>query len=70
MTREQAIDAIRTSSEVTPHSDLEEFCAYLGISKGHALETAEHFRNRKIWSRRPSGVWEIPDFLIADWSWT
>jgi N-acetyl sugar amidotransferase len=69
LTRAGAIDALRARGDETPRADIERFCAFVEIAPARFWEIAEHFRNRKVWSRR-DGVWRIDGFLIADWTWT
>jgi hypothetical protein len=69
MTREEAIDAIRTRGDETPREDIAEFCRFIGITDEHFFEIAERFRNPDIWTRR-DGKWTIDGFLVPDWNWT
>lgn len=68
MTRAQAVDIIRARGDDTPHHDIEQFCAFVGISTEHFFAVIERFRNPAVWKRR-NGVWVIEDFLIPDWKW-
>jgi hypothetical protein len=68
ITREKAIDIIRRAGDQTPLKDIQQFCDFAGISPAEFLAVAERFRNRGIW-KDINGLWTIPDFLIADWSW-
>lgn len=68
MSRDQAIAIIRDRGDEIPHSDIQKFCDFVGISKTHFFEVAEHFRNLDIWINVDSR-WLIPDFLIPNWSW-
>jgi hypothetical protein len=69
MTREEAIGILRKRGDETPHGDIENFCAFTGISRATFFEIIEQFRTPAIWSRRNS-KWQIEGFLIPDWSWT
>jgi N-acetyl sugar amidotransferase len=69
LTREQAIQYLRSRGDETPHEDIDKLCAWLGITRAHFFEVVEKFRNRDIWTRR-HGRWMIDDFLISDWDWT
>lgn len=68
MTRAQAVDIIRARGDDTPHHDIEQFCAFVGISTEHFFSVIERFRNPEVWTRR-NGVWMIENFLIPDWKW-
>lgn len=68
MTREQAIDIIRSTGDQTPHDDINAFCAFTGLSRGQFDQTAERFRNPAVWRKGVAG-WHIPGFLIEDWAW-
>jgi hypothetical protein len=69
MTRERAIDIVRTRGDQTPREDIAKFCAFAGIPEVQFFATAAKFLNREIWSQRPDGTWWIRDFLIDDWEW-
>jgi hypothetical protein len=69
LTREQAIEIVRSRGDETPHDDIGKLCAFLNVTTGHFFEVCEPFRNRDIWSR-DSGVWTINHFLIPDWTWS
>lgn len=69
ITRAKAIDIVRDVGDQTPHSDIEKFCVFTGISKSNFFEVAEKFRNREIWYQNGE-VWRIKDFLISDWDWS
>ncbi|WP_096701983.1 N-acetyl sugar amidotransferase [Magnetospirillum sp. 15-1] len=70
MTREQAVEIIGRTGDQTPRDDIASFCAFAGIPSERFYGAAETFRNTKVWSRRPDGLWHIPDFLIKDWHWS
>ncbi len=69
MTREEAIERLRTDGMVYPHADVRRFCDFVGRPESWFWETAERFRNPEIWQRAPDGTWWMPDFLIPDWQW-
>jgi N-acetyl sugar amidotransferase len=69
ISREQAVEHIRQRGDETPWNDLRLFSEFSGQPLDQLLETAQSFRNEKVWSQRPDGVWEIPGFLIPDWDW-
>jgi N-acetyl sugar amidotransferase len=68
LTREQAIEIIRSRGDDTPYDDIDRFCAFLKIDRDRFFQIVEQFRNREIW-RRENGIWKIDNFLIADWEW-
>jgi len=69
MTREQAIDRLRSLGEQRPDAAIDAFCEHVGISRKHFFEVVERFRNPDVWTHR-AGAWMIEDFLVPDWSWT
>jgi len=70
MTREEALEIIRSVGDQTPHGDIASFCVFSGISVQRFHAIAETFRNHQVWKRDPDGVWRIPEFLIPDWNWS
>lgn len=69
LTRDEAVQIVRTRGEETPREDIQKFCEFVGIREVHFFEIAEKFRNSEIWVRR-NNIWMIEDFLIPDWNWT
>ena len=69
VTRDDAIEHIRSRGDETPWKDLHLFSKFTGVPTFRLLEIAQTFRNSDIWLRQPDGVWQIPDFLIPDWDW-
>ena len=69
VTRDDAIEHIRSRGDETPWKDLHLFSKFTGVPTFGLLEIAQTFRNSDIWRRQPDGVWQIPDFLIQDWDW-
>lgn len=68
LSRADAIEIIRTRGDDTPYREIATLCEFLEISEDNFFEMASKFRNPSIW-RQIDGVWQIPDFLIADWNW-
>jgi N-acetyl sugar amidotransferase len=68
LTREAAIERLRTLGDETPTDDIRLFCEYLGISELEYHVILEGFRNRDLWSR-VGGRWVIRDFLVPDYPW-
>ena len=68
ISRDLAIDIIRTIGDQTPLKDIDKFCDFSGLSKEQFGEIAESFINLAIW-KKVDGIWMIPNFLIEDWKW-
>jgi N-acetyl sugar amidotransferase len=68
LTREQAVAIVREAGDTTPHADIEKFCRFVGVEVERFFAVAERFRSQAVWSKK-LGVWQIPEFLIEDWSW-
>jgi len=66
--REEAIEVLRRRGDETPGTDIERFCAFVGIDRRRFDEIVERFRNPGVWKRR-DGTWVIENFLVPDWSW-
>lgn len=69
VTRADAIAYLKRRGDETPQTDIEKFCAFVGITPPRFFEIAERFRNPGIWTR-VQGQWQIPGFLLPDWNWT
>lgn len=70
LSRNKAIDIVRSHGIETPNEAIDEFCGYINISRGQFFLTAERFRNQEIWRRDSDGVWMIDGFLIDNWDWS
>ena len=68
VTREKAVEILRTAGDQAPRSDIDKFCTFAGVQAKRFYEIAERFRNPAVWTRR-EGRWVIPDFLVPDWEW-
>lgn len=68
ISREQAVEIVKSAGDQTPHEDIERFCAFVRLSPEQFFAIAERFRNPAVWTRR-AGTWVIEDYLIPDWSW-
>lgn len=68
LTREEAIETLKTLGDETPWDDIALFCQYLGIDVAEYFRILEGFRNHEIWSRH-GGRWVIENFLIEDFAW-
>ncbi len=62
MTRAEAIKIIESAGSLTPTSDIEKFCEFVGITKDNFFEICEKFRNRNIWIKQ-NDAWIIPNRL-------
>ncbi len=69
MTRDEAVDVIRERGDQTPHEDIEALCAFLRMSRDRFGEIEESFRNHDVW-QRINGAWQIPGFIVPDWTWS
>jgi N-acetyl sugar amidotransferase len=70
VSRNDAIEVVRTAGNQRPDDDIARFCDYLGIDETRFAEIEESFRDLRIWTCDPDGVWRIEGFLIPDWSWS
>lgn len=69
MSRDEAIDLIKSVGPEHPEEEIDQFCAYTQISREYFFEIVESFRNQDIWKRNAESIWTIPKFLITDWIW-
>lgn len=69
ISRNRALNIIKTAGVKTPMKDIAEFCKYCNISINDFFVIAEKFRNKKIWKRNKKDKFYIKDFLIDDWEW-
>ena len=69
ITRNDALDIIRSTGEEKPVKEIELFCEYVDISNKEFYEICESFRNPSIWKKDSQGKFYIPSFLIENWSW-
>jgi len=67
-TREQAVETLREIGFQMPEADIRRFCAFQDLPESWLWQTAETFRNGRIW-KRDGNIWKIPGFLIDDWDW-
>lgn len=68
LTRDAAIDILRSRGDETPRDDIQKMCDFLRVPERDFWNTAETFRNLKVWSRR-GDRWAINNFLVPDWNW-
>jgi N-acetyl sugar amidotransferase len=68
ISRDQAIDILKSRGDETPYEDIEKFCEFVGITTSRFFQVAEKFRNPNIWVTQ-HGIWMIKDFLIPDRRW-
>ena len=57
MNRDQAIEMVRRYDHVKP-SDLARWLDYVGMTEEEFDETADTFRDPRVWRRRSDGAWE------------
>jgi N-acetyl sugar amidotransferase len=57
MTREEGIEMVRRYDHVKPRKDLERWLDYVGMSEEEFDETADTFRDPRVWVRDDSGAW-------------
>ena len=69
ISRDEAIEIVRAKGEEKPLKEIDMFCEYVDISTSEFYDIAESFRNLEIWQRNLDGEYQIPSFLISDWSW-
>lgn len=69
LTRDAALEIIRSRGDQTPHDDIERLCNFLQMTRAEFADIEARFRNPVIW-QRVNGHWEIPNFLIPDWNWS
>jgi hypothetical protein len=69
LTRDEAIEVVRSRGDETPHADIERFCRFASIDREEFDRIAEAWRNPAVWTQR-DGAWVIEQFLIDDWGWT
>jgi len=69
VTREKALNIIQKLGDQTPNISIDRFCEFIEIEENMLNQIIENFRNPDIWKKNKSGVWEIPNFIIADWDW-
>ena len=68
LTRDAAIEALRTRGDETPWPDIDAFCNYVGMREDEYFAVLERFRNPGIWTDR-DGVWTIEGFLVPEFDW-
>ena len=68
LTRDEAIDIIRTRGDETPIDEINKFCKYLDITIKEFFSIANSFRNKNIWVNEKN-KFILKDFLIDGWDW-
>jgi N-acetyl sugar amidotransferase len=58
LTREQGVEMVRKYDHVKPRRDLERWLKYVGMSEQEFDETADRFRDPRVWRRNAEGAWE------------
>ena len=70
ITRDEAIEIIKKTGNITPKKEINEFANFCSIDVSEIYKIAESFRNLAIWEKDKNNNWIIPDFLIKDWDWS
>ena len=76
MSREEGIKIARKKDGIKPPKEyITAFCKQIEINENEFWETAEKFRNHKIWKKNESGEWQINQWidgkkLIDDFGYT
>lgn len=68
MQRAEAIAIVQQSGHQIPEADIATFCALVGLAEEKFFAICEQFRNPKVWTK-VNTTWQIPGFLIKDWTW-
>lgn len=68
ITRDAAVEIVRSRGDQTPHEDIRKLSEFLRIPEADFWRIAETFRNPRVWTRQ-GDRWIIKDFLIPDWAW-
>jgi N-acetyl sugar amidotransferase len=69
LSRNDAIEIVRSRGDEIPHEAIEKFCKATGITRQYFFEVAERFRDPAVW-QKVDGHWQIKDFLLPDWRWS
>jgi N-acetyl sugar amidotransferase len=68
ISRDKAIEIIKSKNNFLPSNDIKKFCKYTNITLNNFFKIAEKFRNKNIWYK-DKGLWKIRNFLIENWNW-
>jgi N-acetyl sugar amidotransferase len=68
ISRDKAIDILKSKKNFLPLDDIKKFCKYTNININNFFAIAEKFRNRNIWTKI-NNKWRIDNFLINGWKW-
>jgi len=68
LSRNSALEILRSLGDEEPVHEIEMFCEYLNITKKEFYSIVETFRNKEIWEF-DNGKWKIKNFLIKEWVW-
>jgi hypothetical protein len=64
MTRDEAIEMVERYDHVKPRRDLERWLDYVGMSEDQFDETADTFRDPRVWAKTDDGQW-VKDSIRA-----
>ncbi len=62
MTRKEAAEYLRDTTEAIPYKEIKTFCSYLKISGDEFFDIAESHRNLDIWKKDKKNNWYLPEF--------
>lgn len=68
LTRELALDIIKSQTCLTPIKEIKNFSHWVGITSKDFFKIAENFRNNEIWEQ-VDNIWQIKNFIIHNWNW-
>jgi N-acetyl sugar amidotransferase len=64
MTREEGIEMVEKYDHVKPRRDLERWLDYVGMTEAEFDETADRFRDPRVWAKDENGAW-VKDTIRA-----
>lgn len=69
ITRDEAIEKIRSLGNERPSEAIKKYCLFIGISDAEFKDICNKFRDSNIWKKDNKGKYFIENFLIDNWSW-
>jgi len=69
VSRDQAIELIKSLGLEEPTEAIDLFCNYIEIDRNTFDNICEKFRNPEVWTKSSKNEWVIKDFLIDNWIW-
>lgn len=58
MSRGKAIEMVKKYDHVKPYRDLNRWLDYVGMTENEFDETADSFRDKRVWNKNKAGEWE------------